>query len=232
MTDRCRRIGLGTVQFGVDYGITNTDGMTPPEEVGAILDLAARNGIDLLDTAHLYGQSEAALGQAILPGQNFNIVTKTPDFQTLDPDGDNNASGSLAVAFARSLENLNRQNIYGLMVHNAGGMRGPHAREIYGALAALKTDGLVQKIGLSVYGADDIDHVINHCGPIDIVQVPCNLFDQRLIKSGYLGKLKERGVEIHARSIFLQGALLADEVPPRLQIFEPAFDNYREFFTA
>lgn len=229
MTDRCHRIGLGTVQFGIDYGITNTGGMTPVEEAGAILDLAAQNGINLLDTAHLYGQSEAAIGRAVLPGQNFKIVTKTPDFGKLDLHDQGQAAKALEIAFTGSLRNLKTAEVYGLMVHNAGGMRGPHAKEIYEALTALKSTGLIQKIGLSVYTEDDIENVLNHCGKIDLVQVPCNIFDQRLIRSGYLRKLKDIGVEIHARSLFLQGALLTDQVPERLSMFKPAFNHYHQF---
>lgn len=227
MIDCRHKIGLGTVQFGVDYGITNTDGRTPLDEVGVILDLAARNGVDLLDTAHLYGESEAALGQAILPGQTFKIVTKTPDLGKIDLRGPGEASDKLDAAFHRSLANLNTDRVYGLMVHNAGGMSGPYAQEIYDALAKLRQSGKIQKIGLSVYTAADIDHVIKSCGPIDIVQVPCNMFDQRLILNGYLRDLKRRGVEIHARSLFLQGALLAGDTPRKLQRFEAKFAAYR-----
>lgn len=228
MIDCRHKIGLGTVQFGVDYGITNTEGMTPLHEVGIILDLAARNGIDLLDTAHLYGESEIALGQAILPGQDFKIITKTPDFGKMELHGPDEAAGTLEAAFHRSLKNLNTDHVYGLMVHNAGGMKGPYAQAIYDTLAKLRQSGKVRKIGLSVYSAADIDHVIKHCGPIDIVQVPCNVFDQRLILNGYLRDLKASGVEIHARSLFLQGALLSVDTPEKLQGFGTKFSAYRE----
>lgn len=225
------KIGLGTVQFGIDYGITNTGGMTPPDEVAAILALADGRGIRTLDTAHLYGQSEAALGRAFAPGQDFEIVTKTPDFDRLTLKNPGDAAAALNAAFVQSLEKLRRDSVYGLMVHNAGGLSGPFAREIYDALCALKASGKVGKIGASVYTAAQIDNILRMLGPIDIVQVPVNLFDQRLIGSGYLKTLKQRGVEVHARSIFLQGALLADEVPPRLEAFSDVFERYHDFLS-
>jgi aryl-alcohol dehydrogenase-like predicted oxidoreductase len=223
------RIGLGTVQFGVDYGVTNAGGMTPQDDVRVILSLAAENGIDLLDTAHLYGQSENVLGQTLPPDHAFQIVTKTPDFSRLELRQTGDAARALKDAFQESLQKLHASSIYGLMVHNAGGMNGPYAREIYDTLLGLKQDGKVAKIGLSVYSADDLHQVVEHCGPIDLVQVPVNLFDQRLMMSGALKEIKARGIEIHARSLFLQGVLLADHVPDSLSAFSGSFTRYRDF---
>ncbi len=76
------RLGLGTVQFGLDYGVANPDGRTPPEEVRRILDVAAANGIGLVDTASVYGESERILGEILPAGDRFRIVTKTPSFHT------------------------------------------------------------------------------------------------------------------------------------------------------
>jgi aryl-alcohol dehydrogenase-like predicted oxidoreductase len=223
------KIGLGTVQFGIDYGITNQAGMTPLTEVADILDLAAANSIATLDTAHLYGQSESVLGQALKPEHKFEIITKTPDFGRVEITQAGDTAKLLKDTFQSSLEKLKVSSVYGLMVHNAGGLAGPWAKEIYDALLGLKQAGKVKKIGASVYSARDIDQILEHCGPIDIVQVPVNLFDQRLIATGYLKELKAKNVEIHARSLFLQGSLLATQVPERLKGFASFFAAYQDF---
>lgn len=230
MSSHTDKIGLGTVQFGTEYGITNSAGMTPPEEVRNILETAGQAGILTLDTAHLYGQSESVLGQTIPPKHPFQIVTKTPDFDRLALKNADDAVNALKTVFQKSLDNLKRDSVYALLVHNAGGLLGPHKAEIYKGLQDLKASGKVQKIGASVYEAAQIDFILEHCGPIDLVQVPVNVFDQRLIKNGYLRKLKDAGIEIHARSLFLQGALLApaDQIPPRLRHFSAYFEAYHQ----
>ena len=76
------KLGLGTVQFGMNYGMSNLRGRTPPAEVDHILRLAADNGVQVLDTAAVYGDSEVVLGKLLAPDHDFRIVTKIPGFKT------------------------------------------------------------------------------------------------------------------------------------------------------
>ncbi len=199
------KLGLGTVQFGLHYGISNQYGKTPEDEVREILNAAFNSGIGLLDTAASYGRSEEALGNALSKGHDFLIVTKTPSFNKTKL-GLEDAS-KLKVTFRQSLAFLGVEKIYGLMVHHADDLLVEGGEYLFEALRELQETKLVKKIGVSVYGAEQIDAIIKRYH-IDLLQVPVNIFDQRLIKNGYLKKLKKLGIEIHARSVFLQGLLL------------------------
>lgn len=201
-----RRLGLGTVQFGLPYGITNSVGQVGESEAEAILRCASRLGIDALDTAHLYGGSEAALGRLSARLTGFQIVTKTPKFGECASAG--KAVDLLLRAFAQSLDRLVRPCVYALLLHDADDLVGPHGAGLWAAMSHLRAQGLVRKIGVSVYEGAQIETALSLFN-LDIVQLPINPLDRRLIEGGQLALLAERGVEVHARSLFLQGLLLA-----------------------
>ncbi len=199
------KLGIGTAQFGLNYGISNQQGKTSPEEVAKILELAHKSGVRLIDTAHLYGTSEEVLGQTINPEHNFAIVTKTPQFS--QENITINDTDLLENTLHQSLENLQQSSIYALLIHRADDILTTNGHLLIEKMQSLKKQGLIKKIGVSVYNSQQIDKIIANYA-IDILQLPINVLDQRLIKSGHLSKLKHLGVEIHARSIFLQGLLL------------------------
>lgn len=201
------RLGLGTVQFGLDYGISNTGGRPTRQEVTSILDAAARAGVSVLDTAPAYGNSENVLGECLVAGNRFRIVTKTPIF----PVGslDDSYGTALIHAAHESSRKLGGVRLGGLLVHHANHLTAPGGHALVRALRALKDEGLIEAMGVSVYDGDEIDRVLEIFTP-DLVQLPINALDRRLIASGHLRRLKDLGVEIHARSVFLQGLLLMD----------------------
>jgi aryl-alcohol dehydrogenase-like predicted oxidoreductase len=207
------RLGLGTAQFGSDYGVTNAVGKVPPTEVARMLQLAAGRGIKVIDTAAAYGESESALGRALGPDHPFLLVTKCQPV-TAQRIG---AAEALQVrdAFLRSLERLGQSSVHGLLVHQPADLRKPGAELLVEQLIALKRQGLVHRLGASLYGAKEIP-AITGLLKLDIAQVPVSIADQRLVADGTLRRLRAEGVEIHARSVFLQGLLLADELPPAL----------------
>jgi aryl-alcohol dehydrogenase-like predicted oxidoreductase len=199
------RLGLGTVQFGLDYGVANEHGRTAPAEVAAILALAAARGIELLDTAAGYGESEAALGAAMLPGHGFRVVTKSV---ALEPaHAPRRAADQLERGLLASLERLRLERVHGLLIHRADDLLGEAGPALMARMGALRDAGLVERIGVSVYDGAQIDALLADFD-LDLIQVPVSLLDQRLVHSGHLARLKRRGVEIHARSAFLQGLLL------------------------
>ncbi len=217
------KIGLGTVQFGLDYGVSNKSGKTPPQEVKRIIETAAQNGIRVIDTAALYGTSEDSLGMALPAGHAFDIITKTIKFGKVTI-GDDDAA-ALESAFARSLSRLKAPSVYGLMMHDADDLLKDGGAKLFEKMVELKKAGLVKKIGASVYTAEQIDRLLSGFS-IDLVQLPVNVLDQRLIKSGHLAKLRSAGVEVHGRSAFLQGLLLMD--PDGLApFFEPVKEHLR-----
>jgi aryl-alcohol dehydrogenase-like predicted oxidoreductase len=224
------RLGLGTVQFGLNYGISNRNGKTGSEEVACILRLAREKGIKLLDTAPLYGNSEEVLGSH-KEMQNFVVVTKTPQFGgTVITASDVEI---LVTTLLKSLTRLGLHQLYGLLVHNADDIQKPNGHLLMEALADSKRQGLVQKIGVSVYNREQIDAIVEKYA-IDLIQVPINILDQRLLVGGYLSSLKRAGLEIHARSAFLQGVLLMppSSLPLHFQKILPLMEKYHELLAA
>jgi aryl-alcohol dehydrogenase-like predicted oxidoreductase len=196
-------LGLGTVQWGLPYGVANARGQTPRDEVSAILAEARRHGVRVLDTASQYGEAESVLGQNALDG--FRIITKTPSFGTAEISA--GQAGELSDSFRRSLARLSCERVYGLLLHRVDDLLAPGGDRLLHAMEALKAQGLVSKIGVSIYEGRQINAVLRLFRP-DIVQLPLNVFDQRLLRSGYIDRLKAAGVEVHVRSVFLQGLLL------------------------
>jgi len=199
------KLGLGTAQFGLDYGIFNRRGQCSSAEAAAILRLAAEGGIDVLDTAGAYGTSERVLGQTMSPDHRFRMVSKTPVLSHADVD----PRHAVEAALMTTLERLGRDSIYGLLVHHADDLLSAAGAGLWQAMQAIKRRRLVCKIGVSVYDAAQLDQVLDRFD-VELVQLPVNLFDQRLVYGGYLARLKARGIEVHARSVFLQGLLLMD----------------------
>ncbi|MEK6744849.1 MAG: aldo/keto reductase [Nitrospirota bacterium] len=219
------KLGLGTVQFGLDYGISNQGGQTTENEAAGILALAASKGVQIIDTAVLYGSSEQVLGRVLPANHRFQIVTKTPRFANDRADGQ-----VLEDACLRSLNYLKQDSLYGLLVHHADDLLAPGGNVLMERMVELKRRGLVRKIGASVYTASQIDGIMDRFA-IDLVQLPVNVLDQRLIRSGHLAKLKKAGVEIHARSVFLQGLLLmeARDLPPYFTPVRGHLEDYHVY---
>lgn len=215
MTTACTRLGIGTVQWGTNYGINNHDGIASPPEVCLILDSARRSGVVTLDTAASYGSSEIVIGKHDLT--DFRIVTKTPHLGA----GPIKAQQvrELETVFSRSLENLVVERVYGLLLHNTSDLFSPGGRQLLKVMQTLQARGKVDRIGVSVYDSDELDAVLEMFTP-DIVQLPVNVLDQRLVCDGSIQRLRKMGVEVHARSVFLQGLLLMplDFLP---KYFEP-----------
>jgi aryl-alcohol dehydrogenase-like predicted oxidoreductase len=197
---------IGSAQFGMHYGVSNTCGTTKEESVSSILNIANYNGISLVDTAPSYGNSEIVLGRGEIDEQ-WNFITKTPSF-SVDKIS-RNETKKLKSIFAESCKRVNKKKLYGLLVHSCDDLFKPGGSDIFREMESIKEKGLVEKIGVSVYSSYQIEKVLKNF-PIDLIQLPINILDQRLLRNDYLKKLKEAGIEIHARSAFLQGLLLMD----------------------
>ena len=198
------KIGLGAVQFGVNYGVSNTHGKTTKYEVSQILQFAYENGISLIDTATSYGSSESILGE-VVTNDDWRFVTKTPHFS--DNSLNSTHVNQLKESFNQSLFNLRKKYIYGLLLHSCDDLLKPGGELIFREMERLREIGMVKKIGVSAYSSKQIAAILGKFN-IDIIQLPINIFDQHLFVDGWLEKLKNKNVEIHARSTFLQGLLL------------------------
>ena len=221
------KLGLGTAQFGMDYGVSNRRGQCPPDEIREILDAARELGLTVIDTAATYGASEEALGQCLDAGHGFEIVTKLPPIEpALCAES---AKRMVWSYFERSLARLGQQAVHGLLVHRAADLMGPKGASVWSAMQELRDEGLVTRIGASVYDAADIEALLEDFSP-DLIQLPFNILGQGVAQGGWLARLKQRGVEIHARSAFLQGALLMDPatLPPHLADAAAWLESWRQ----
>lgn len=212
------KICLGTVQFGQDYGVANTEGQVSKQEAFKILDYAQSVGIELLDTALSYGKSEDVLGDYIKENKTaFRIITKLAQVKEYQ-------KGCVDRALEQSLHRLNVNKIYGYLLHNFEDL---HKDDLWDEVNGLKSGGKIQKIGFSLYKPQELEYLLNQNIAFDIVQLPYSLFDRRFEK--YFLVLKNKNIEIHARSIFLQGAffLNPDDLPSALNSLKPKLESVK-----
>lgn len=195
------KLALGTAQFGLHYGISNTSGKTSFSEVIRILQEAKKIGFDTLDTAMAYGDCHETLGT--LGADSYKIVSKL----SAPPLLDSNLGNWIRSSIRNILRQLKRRSIYGLLLHDPCCLFSSNQNAILSSLLEAKTDGRVEKIGISVYSFENLRDILRIFTP-DIVQVPFNIVDQRLIQDGWLSHLNSMAIEVHVRSVFMQGLLL------------------------
>lgn len=204
------RLAIGTAQFGLSYGVANRGGKVSEGEAKKILTKASQSGIDLLDTAIAYGDSESVLGRVGIG--EWRVITKLPSI----PLDAGDISDWIQKQVQESLRRLNLTNVDAVLLHRPEQLLGDRGSEILFALQALKNNKLTKKIGISIYSPSELDHFdVAQC--FDLIQAPLNILDRSLIESGWLKKLNQLKIEVHVRSIFLQGLLLMnfEERPPK-----------------
>lgn len=197
------KLVLGTVQFGLQYGV-NSAGRPSKEAVKGILAEAAKGGITTLDTSSAYGNSEEILGECIASDESFNIVSKYP-------------KGEIPVGemFDSSLKKLKVKQLYGYLLHHFEVYK--NNPKVWDEFVAIKELGKVRKIGFSLYTPEELQFILDKKSPFDLIQVPFNIFDKKFMP--YMKELHEKGVEIHVRSTFLQGLFFKDRnaLPEKLK---------------
>jgi aryl-alcohol dehydrogenase-like predicted oxidoreductase len=215
------RLALGTVQFGTSYGIANTHGQVSREETTLILGHAWSAGMDTLDTAIGYGESEQRLGEAGV--KQWQIISKLPEI----PQACTDVASWVRDSVLDSIGRLGVPRLRGLLLHRSQQLLGPQGEALYKALVAIREEGKVEKIGISIYSPDELDALWPHYS-FDLVQAPFNILDRRLVASGWLARLHQAGAEVHIRSVFLQGLLLMDAVnrPEKFNRWQPLWDEW------
>lgn len=215
------KIALGTAQFGLDYGVNNKAGQVGSEEVDAILALAKSFHINTLDTAIAYGESEKVLGSAGVA--EWQIISKLSALPVDVVDVDSWVEEQIRG----SCQRLKVEGLYGLLLHRPAQLIESRGKEIQRALCRLKEEGLVKKVGISVYEPDDLDQLFSAM-KIDIVQAPFNLIDRSFLKSGWIRRLQDKDCEFHARSVFLQGLLLmnAEQRPSQFDRWQSLWNKW------
>jgi aryl-alcohol dehydrogenase-like predicted oxidoreductase len=209
------KLGIGTVQFGLPYGISNTNGQTSAEEVSKILQVGAEHGVNLLDTASAYGNAETVIGKNDLT--KFNLVSKY-----ITPTADNTIEKQLHS----SIYHLQLKNLYGYLAHRPAEILNDKLQ--WKILKDFQQKGLVEKVGFSLNTTDELQALLNKEFIPDLIQVPYNYFDNRF--ENLMQQLKERGCEIHTRSAFLQGLFFKDAntLPSFFDIVKPLIKRVQQ----
>lgn len=219
------KLTLGTVQFGMKYGIANRTGKVSPETAQAIMEQARHGGIDMLDTAIAYGDSEHTLGDIGLAG--WDVITKLP----LVPDGCDDVRKWVQDQLDGSLRRLQVSSVETLLLHHSRQLPGPYGKDLVRAMRDAQEKGLVRKIGVSIYHPAELDAI--DMAAFQAVQAPFNVLDKNLLTSGWLERLGQMDVEVQVRSVFLQGLLLMEPAarPPKFQRWNAlwnAWDHWLE----
>ncbi len=197
------KIILGTVQFGLDYGINNKAGKPTYDTIKEILDLSFKKNINFLDTAEAYGDSQEKIGNYHSHSSNvFRVITK---FSPSRKDLPNNISERIKC----NLNTLKVESLYSYMFHSYTDFK-TYFSLFKKELLSMKNEGLIKKIGVSLNSNEEIEDVLN-CNHIDLIQLPFNLLDNNNQRKKTLIKAKEKGLEIHTRSVFLQGLFLKNQ---------------------
>jgi len=215
------RLSLGTAQFGLPYGIVNSDGQVPTSETLQMLDRAYQHGIRKLDTASLYGASEATIGSS--DKHDWTITTKIAGL----PADCGDVAGWVEGELKASLNALQIEAVDTVLLHRPDDLLGPLGKELYDALAACRANGLCKRLGVSLYSAGEVDPYLEHYA-LDTIQLPFSLVDRGLVTTGRARELNEAGIRIQVRSIFLQGLLLMG-VAEQVRRFPQAEPLWRAF---
>jgi len=213
------KLVLGTAQLGLDYGIANKSGKPEENKAFEIMKYAAEKGINYFDTAYSYGNSEIIIGKFLKIHEKYknkvNIITKMAPLnkEKLEEKDINNR-------FFESLHRLRQESIYCYMIHNFSDIEND-CDEIGKVFLKLKENNYIKKIGVSIYDQFQLEYLVKYFD-FDLIQLPISIFDQRLIEQDILHNLKRKNIEVHVRSIFLQGLLFLEEnnLPPKMNKFK------------
>ena len=215
------RLVVGTVQFGLPYGIANRTGQPSVEDVCKILACAVEGGATTLDTAAAYGESEVVLGRALKEIGVLNqvtIVSKVLPFRYMEQERTlENVENWIRNSVVSSLAHLRIESLPLCLLHDADDIA------YIDMLLDLKKEGLVQHVGVSVFTPEEMEGVISTPG-VEAIQIAANMLDQQILKSGGLARATAAGMAVFVRSIYLQGLLVMpiDEIIPELQEVIPA----------
>ena len=217
-------ICLGSANFGFDYGINKKNAINK-KELKKLLDYAGKNNISFIDTAISYKNSEKKIG--FFNKYNFKIITKLPQI----PKKIINVESWIINKVQASCHRLKINNLYGVLIHDTKELKNKKkSKKIYKAFDYLIKNKIVKKVGLSIYDPKELDLFFKEYN-YQIIQIPVNIFDRRLISSGWGKKLSKKDVEIFARSIFLKGLLLrdADKIPKEFSRWNKKFINFEKW---
>lgn len=206
------KLSLGTVQFGLNYGVANKNGQPNQNIVNMILDYVFSMGINSFDTAQGYGNSEEVIGNCFknMDQSNISVVSKIDskvlELKTID----------LTKSIQDSINKLRVDCLFGLLMHNSN-LMDKWDILLSKKIHLLKQKNIIKYFGISIYSNDAFNIALDN-KDIDIIQIPFNVFDQRAVQNKWFEKAKAKNKFIFIRSIYLQGLLLMniEDVPEKL----------------
>tara|TARA_Y100000591_G_C21824163_1_gene695526 strand:+ start:809 stop:1663 length:855 start_codon:yes stop_codon:yes gene_type:complete len=216
------KIVLGSAQFGVKYGILSNKKLGK-KEFPKIEKKIFRSNIKFIDTSSNYIDSEKYIGLSKL--RSLNIITKIK----LSTNKKDSIKKSVNSTISRSLKRLNCKNLYGVLIHDYTDLLGANGKEFLNELKLLKKNRIIKNIGISIYSPNELNVIWKFWKP-DLIQAPFNIFDQRILKTGWIDKLKKNHVKIFVRSSFLQGILVGNyralKIPKKFKLYVKKFDKW------
>ena len=219
-----KKLVFGTANLGVNYGI-NASNISKNNSLKEIFLLLKKEKVLFIDTAYGYKNAEKYLGKYNL--KKFKFITKLPK---INKGNLKFLEKEIVSRIKKSLKKLSISHFYSILVHDTKELSGSKGKKIFKILKLLKKKKIVKEIGYSIYCTSELDKFFYKFKP-DIVQGPLNIFDQRIVRSGWLKKLYKSNVEFHARSIFLQGLLLKDndKIPKKFKKYNRTFIKYHQW---
>ena len=205
---------LGTAQFGMPYGLEKCNVIVNNKKLKKIIDCARNSKLNKIDTAINYGEAQKNIGKFDV--NDFKIISKIPK---LNLNKKVNLQNFIFNCVDEIFENLNVKKISALLMHSPEDLLTKNGSEYYNLLQKLKNDGLIERIGLSIHNFNHIKQILEKY-KFDLIQLPFNIFDQRILNNNVLEYLKSKNIELHVRSIFLQGLLLMDSDQRPKQFFK------------
>lgn len=197
------KLVVGSAQLGMNYGLVNNKKISL-KEFKKIEKLVLKSKINFIDTATSYGDSEKIIGNSKLKKLHIITKIKIPNKKNII------VKNWLLKEISKSLSKLKIKKIYGVLIHDYKDLLGKHGKKYLLSLQELKRRNIIKYIGISVYEPQEIKKIWNFWKP-DIIQIPFNPIDNRILDSGWVNILKKFKVKIYARSIFLQGLLINED---------------------
>ena len=210
--EKISKLSLGTVQFGLDYGVSNENGKPTQENVNKIISFIKDNGINCFDTAQGYGNSEKVLGISLEKYQDNMVISKVTS---------NNLRNNFISSIKKSLENLQEEKLFAVLLHDSEILFNWTQTDSEIVTNAI-SNNLIKYFGVSIYTDEEFQQAIEN-PIIQIIQIPFNLLDQRAITKEWFKKAKENNKLLFIRSVYLQGLILMDinKVPKHLDKAKP-----------
>ncbi|NQX96877.1 MAG: aldo/keto reductase [Flavobacteriales bacterium] len=216
------KIILGTVQFGLDYGINNSNGKPSQDIVNELLDTAFQKQVRVLDTAEAYGNSQEVIGKYHKQSSyQFKIITKFSSTRTDLPI-------NVKERVKANIKTLGVDSLYCYMFHNYADFKSYYS-EFAKDIIEIKKEGLIKKLGVSIYTNEELEDLLNY-DSIDVIQLPFNLLDNSKQRASVLRKAKAKGIEIHTRSVFLQGLFFKalETIPEKIKPISNSLKEIKE----